>query len=70
LRCPWHGWRFYLEDGRCSAGRDFNLHIFPVMVKDDWIWVDLEHVMVSSDGWSEACGENQGEGMAGTSTLK
>ena len=40
--CPWHGWRFGLEDGECSSlPGSMPATVFPVRVDGDSVLVDL-----------------------------
>jgi nitrite reductase (NADH) small subunit len=34
IACPWHGWEYDLETGRCTADRRFGLRRIPVVVRD------------------------------------
>ncbi|MCY3833544.1 MAG: Rieske (2Fe-2S) protein [Chloroflexi bacterium] len=40
LRCPWHGWEFDLHSGQCLTDRR-RLKRFPVVIRDDGIYVEL-----------------------------
>jgi nitrite reductase/ring-hydroxylating ferredoxin subunit len=39
--CPWHGWEYDLETGRCHADRRFGLRAYPVTVRDGRVYVNL-----------------------------
>ena len=42
LVCPYHGWTWGLEDGRCVAPeRDVRVPVYPVHVENGEIWLDL-----------------------------
>lgn len=40
LTCNWHNWKFDLKDGKCLTGGD-NVVTYPVVIKDDYVFVDL-----------------------------
>lgn len=40
LTCNWHNWKFDLESGANAYGGD-RLRVYPVEVREGWIWVDL-----------------------------
>ena len=35
LHCPWHGWEFDLESGRCPEDDRMRAAVYPVRVEDD-----------------------------------
>lgn len=39
IRCPWHGFDFDPFTGEAAGGPDFNVHTYPVEVRDDGIYV-------------------------------
>jgi nitrite reductase/ring-hydroxylating ferredoxin subunit len=39
LRCPWHGWEFDLESGRCVEEPSLRVAVYPVKVEDGRIFV-------------------------------
>jgi nitrite reductase (NADH) small subunit len=39
IACPWHGWEYDLETGRCTADPGYRLHRFPVEVRDGDVYV-------------------------------
>jgi nitrite reductase (NADH) small subunit len=39
IACPWHGWEYDLETGRCTADRRYRLRRFPVVVRDGDVFV-------------------------------
>ena len=41
LVCPWHGWEYHLETGRCHADRRFGLKPYPVEVRDGQVYVRI-----------------------------
>jgi nitrite reductase (NADH) small subunit len=41
LVCPWHGWEFDCRTGLNDSDEDVQLQTYPVVVKDDDIYVDL-----------------------------
>jgi len=41
LTCDWHGWSFDLEGGGCFVGGCDDLATFPVEIRDDEIWLNL-----------------------------
>jgi 3-phenylpropionate/trans-cinnamate dioxygenase ferredoxin subunit len=41
LACPWHGWEFDLLTGRALADKRKRLHLFPVTVREDTVYVTL-----------------------------
>lgn len=42
LRCPWHGWEFEVENGRCADEPAFRVAVYPVKV-------EAGRVLVSTD---------------------
>ena len=45
--CPWHHWRFHLDDGRCETGPRFNIACYPVKEEGGHVWVDVAGAHVS-----------------------
>lgn len=41
IACPWHGWEYDLETGRCTADRRFRLRRFPVVIRDGDVYVSI-----------------------------
>jgi nitrite reductase/ring-hydroxylating ferredoxin subunit len=41
VRCPWHAFRFRLEDGRCVADPKLRIRSYRVVVQKDRVFVDL-----------------------------
>jgi len=41
LFCPWHGWKFQLTDGKCLTEPHAELKIYPILVKNEEIYVQL-----------------------------
>jgi len=41
IACPWHGWEYDLETGRCTADRRFRLRRIPVVVHDGDAYVRI-----------------------------
>lgn len=42
VRCPWHGWEFDLETGKCLFGvSDSKIKIYPVSVREGQVYVDV-----------------------------
>jgi nitrite reductase (NADH) small subunit len=41
LACPWHGWEFDLLTGRALADRYKRLRLYPVVVREDMVYVIL-----------------------------
>jgi nitrite reductase (NADH) small subunit len=41
LRCPWHGWEFDLESGRCLSDPDLRAAVYPVRAVDGRIEILL-----------------------------
>ncbi len=39
LRCPWHGWEFELESGRCPEDGSMRVAVYPVRVEDGLVLV-------------------------------
>ena len=39
IACPWHGWEYDLETGRCTADGRYRLRRFPVVVRDGDVFV-------------------------------
>ena len=39
IACPWHGWEYDLETGRCTADRRYGLRRFPVDVREGTVYV-------------------------------
>lgn len=40
LRCPWHGWTFELETGRCPDDAAMRVAVYPVKVEDGRVLVE------------------------------
>jgi nitrite reductase (NADH) small subunit len=45
LRCPWHGWEFDLETGRCLEDDSMRVAVYPAKV-------ERGHVLVEASGLS------------------
>lgn len=76
LRCPWHGWDFDPTTGESPGGFDEKVETFPVEVRDNGIYVELEtespHVRTQSDVMAETLvnwGVRWAWGMVGHSNL-
>ena len=42
LVCPYHGWTWSLETGRCVApARDAHVPVYPARVENGDVWLDL-----------------------------
>ncbi|AWB32979.1 Rieske (2Fe-2S) protein [Orrella marina] len=42
LKCPWHGWEFSIETGKCLFGvSDAKVKTYPVTVRDGEVFVAL-----------------------------
>lgn len=41
LVCPWHGWEFHIETGRCVPDPRFGLRRYEVMERDGRIFVSV-----------------------------
>lgn len=39
--CPWHGWEFNIETGRCAGDGKHALRRFEVVEKDDGVYVRI-----------------------------
>jgi nitrite reductase/ring-hydroxylating ferredoxin subunit len=39
--CPWHGFDFALDTGRCRVDAELSVPVFPARVRDDAVEVDL-----------------------------
>jgi nitrite reductase (NADH) small subunit len=39
LHCPWHGWEFDLETGRCRDDPRMRVAVYPVRVEDGRVYV-------------------------------
>lgn len=39
LVCPWHGWEFHIETGRCAGDGAHSLRVFPVREREGEIYV-------------------------------
>ena len=39
LRCPWHGWEFDLETGRCRDDASYRVAVYPAEVRDGRVLV-------------------------------
>ncbi|MEM7050599.1 MAG: thiamine pyrophosphate-dependent enzyme [Acidobacteriota bacterium] len=75
LRCPWHGWDYHPLSGK-APGFDDGVETFPVDVRDDGVYVQLQleepHVRTVTDVVAEtmvAWGIRQVFGMVGHSNL-
>ena len=40
LHCPWHGWEFDLESGRCPEDDRMRVAVYPVRVEDGRVLVE------------------------------
>ena len=76
LRCPWHGWDFCPLDGKPPGGYDDGVPTFPLVQRDDGIYVGLEeevaHTRTVSDVMVETMvnwGVTHVFGMVGHSNL-
>lgn len=41
LRCPWHGWEFWLHNGKAVVGKPRAIKSYPVRVEDGLVIVDV-----------------------------
>ena len=41
VRCPRHGWRFDVVDGRCLSDPRYDLRRYPVVVEEGAVFVDV-----------------------------
>lgn len=42
LKCPWHGWEFDLETGKCLFGvSDRRVATYAVQIRDDQVYVEV-----------------------------
>ncbi len=41
LVCPWHGWRYHLEDGTCLYDDSIKIARFPVKVEGSDVLIDV-----------------------------
>lgn len=39
MRCPWHGWEFDLETGRCPDDPSMRVAVYPVEIRDGRVLV-------------------------------
>lgn len=39
--CPWHNYQFQLKSGRECNQRSADLHVYPVEVRDDGVFIDI-----------------------------
>ena len=42
VRCPWHGWRFHLCNGRSAQGSVARVKTYPVEVRSGDVYIRLE----------------------------
>ena len=49
VACPFHGWKFKLDDGACEMHHKFNTTVFPVKTEAQAIWVDVAGGVIKSD---------------------
>lgn len=42
LRCPWHGWDFHPTTGKAPGGFDDGVPTYPIDIRDDGIYVEVE----------------------------
>jgi nitrite reductase/ring-hydroxylating ferredoxin subunit len=40
LRCPWHGWEYDLETGRCPDDARMRVAVYPVRIEGDRVLVE------------------------------
>jgi len=43
VTCPWHQWQFQLRDGVCRNIPNIQISTYPVEVRDDAIWIEINH---------------------------
>ncbi len=41
VSCPWHGWTFFLHSGQCSVYEELYAETFPVIEKDDELFLEV-----------------------------
>ena len=42
LLCPWHGWEYDVETGRCLTDPDHTrVRVYPTKIEDGRVWVEL-----------------------------
>lgn len=44
--CPWHGYEYDIRTGECAPDRRLKLRAFPVSVRGDAVYVDVEREVV------------------------
>jgi len=47
LRCPWHGWDFHPTTGQSPGGFEDGVASYPIEIRDDGIYVQVEEVVGS-----------------------
>ncbi len=43
LTCPWHGWQYDIRDGKNLLTGKHMLACFATEVRDDVLWIDVDH---------------------------
>ncbi len=76
LRCPWHGWEYCPHTGDSPGGHDDGVGTYPIDIRDDGIYVQLEAEPVHERTVTDVMAETMGEwgvthvfGMVGHSNL-
>jgi nitrite reductase/ring-hydroxylating ferredoxin subunit len=41
LRCPWHGWQFDLENGRCLDDPNLRAAVYPARIEGGRVLIDV-----------------------------
>ena len=40
--CPWHGWPFHVDSGRCADNPDHGVHTYPTRVFEGRVWIKVK----------------------------
>jgi nitrite reductase (NADH) small subunit len=43
VRCPWHGWRFHVCNGRSAQGSVARVKTYPILIREGDIYINLDH---------------------------
>lgn len=41
IRCTAHGYQMNLADGKCHTEADLKLPVFPVEIREGWVWIKI-----------------------------
>lgn len=41
VACPWHGWRFQLDNGKCTMVPGAKVNTYPTKIEGDVVYIEM-----------------------------